>query len=97
MAIFSVLENMEGQLRGLKALIGMSNHATDPAVTHKVTKTNQVDPSSHLASEEDEAALDKMMEEQRIETERLSSQAAEMHKQIYAEVIDETNGAQLAE
>ena len=59
-AIFTVIENLENQLRGLKTLIAASaNGASDPT-QHKVTATLEAD--SPELSEEDEDRLQRELE-----------------------------------
>lgn len=58
-AIFTTIENIENQLRGLKTLIAASA-APDAKSTHKVTPT--LDTDSHELSDDDEDRLAKELE-----------------------------------
>lgn len=65
-AIFTVVENIENQLKGLKTLIAASANATTPAGSHKVTRMDEPD-SNELSDDEDEkleAVLNKAREEE---------------------------------
>jgi hypothetical protein len=60
-AIFTVVENIESQLRGLKTLIAASSSAQGPSPsTHKTTPT--LDTDSHELSDEDEEKLHRELE-----------------------------------
>jgi hypothetical protein len=77
-AIFTLVENIEAQLRGLKTLIAASANQT-PAATHKTTPT--LDTDSMELSDEDEDKLQKQIESARkAELERMA-QTAQAHFQ----------------
>lgn len=54
-AIFTLVENIENQLKGLKTLISASANTGAPQQTHKTTAL--LDPESHELSEEEEERL----------------------------------------
>ncbi len=78
-AIFTLVENIESQLRGLKTLLAASSNQGSPAREHKVTQTTDID--SHELSDDEEAILQKTLEEARqAEIDRMRK-AAENHFQ----------------
>lgn len=78
MAIFTMVENIENQLKGLKSLIAASSSVTTTA-PHKVTSTLEQD--SPELSEEDEDRLQAELENARkAEVDRMSK-SAETHFQ----------------
>lgn len=62
-AIFTAVENIETQLRGLKTMIAASADQGLPPQSHKVTQGMPVD--SHELSEADEDRLHKTLEDAR--------------------------------
>lgn len=54
-AIFTVIENLENQLKGLKTLIAASANEAAASTPHRVTSTLETDPQE--LSEEDEDKL----------------------------------------
>lgn len=77
-AIFTLIENMENQLKGLKTLIAASaNQASTPQ--HKVTTT--LDTDSNELSDSDEDMLAKTLEAARKTQVERMSKAAETHFQ----------------
>lgn len=79
MAIFTVIENVEAQLRGLKSLIATAANMENPS-EHKVTKTGDLRPKVSLDEKEDED-LEKALEYQRVEHAKQLSKEAEKHYQ----------------
>ncbi len=59
-AIFTLVENIEGQLKGLKTLIAASANSGAPETTHKVTQT--LETESQELSDDEEDKLYKEME-----------------------------------
>lgn len=93
-AIFTVVENMENQLRGLKTLIAAASSASSTSQPHKTTPTLDVD--SQELSDEDEDKLQEQIEKGRkLEIERMSK-SAEVHFQkewdIAAQVMSSMDG-----
>ncbi len=79
-AIFTLVENIENQLKGLKTLIAASaNIAAPSGGSHKVTQT--IDHESHELSDDDEDRLQAELEKARtVEIERMRK-SAETHFQ----------------
>lgn len=77
-AIFTLVENIEAQLKGLKTLIAASSSQGGPA-NHKVTQTLETD--SHELSDEDEDKLQKQIEIARKDEVDRMRKTAEAHFQ----------------
>jgi len=92
MAIFSVIETMEKQLQGLKALIATSNNDIANVSPHKVTQPVDAPNSSHYTNEQDEAHLEMMMEKARLETEKLAHDGEKIHQKLFEETTEELRG-----
>ncbi len=74
-AIFTLVENMENQLRGLKTLIAASANADVKTPAHKTTSTLDAHDSYEL-SDEEEAELEAQLETARkIEIEKMRTKA----------------------
>lgn len=85
-AIFTTIENIENQLRGLKTLIAASAAPHAP-VTHKTTPT--MDHDSHELSEDDEEKLQKELEHARtVEIERMRKAAEATFQGEWAQTSD---------
>lgn len=77
-AIFTVIDNIESQIRGLKTLIAASNAGAMP--DHKVTMVQQ-DPTSNELSEQEDDMLEKQLLKAREEADTLfKNQWAEVEK-----------------
>lgn len=63
-AIFTAIEAIENQIRGVKTLLAASstNQPADTKGAHRVTRTSQDPIDSDELSEEDEAKLDEVLE-----------------------------------
>ncbi len=77
-AIFTLVDNIENQLKGLKTLIAASANVTTPT-EHKVTTTLETD--SHELSESDEDMLAQGLEIARKANIERMSKTAETHFQ----------------
>lgn len=74
MAIFTVVENVENQLKGLKALIAASSNSQPQSGVHKTTST--IPDDSQELSDEDEDRLQKELElARKSEIERMRKEA----------------------
>ncbi len=81
MAIFTLIENVESQLKGLKTLLAASANGIGAApAEHKVTRTHQAIDSEEL-SEEDEDKLQETLELARTEAMARATKQAEAHFQ----------------
>ncbi len=77
-AVFTVIENMESQLKGLKTLIAAASSPTSPA-THKTTQTLETD--SQELSEEEELRLEEALKAAQDKEVKRMRQSAETHFQ----------------
>jgi hypothetical protein len=84
-AIFTAIESIESQLRGVKTLLAASANNGEPAKEHKVTRTLDVDSEELSDDEEDRLHKEiKFAQEQEIERMRKSAESS------FQNVWDET-------
>lgn len=77
-AIFTVIENMESQLKGLKTLIAAASSPTSTA-THKTTST--MEHESQELTEEEELRLEEALKAAQDKEIKRMSNSAEVHFQ----------------
>lgn len=87
-AIFTMIENIEHQLKGLKTLLAAGNSLGNPA-QHKTTKVPIDHSDSIYASDEDEAQMKKEIEAQ---TEKLRKDAEVAFSTSWALTQEQING-----
>ncbi len=74
-AIFTLVENIENQLKGLKTLIAASANQGTSSASHKVTPTLEMD--SHELSDDDEDRVERAISEAREEEVQKMRKSAE--------------------
>jgi hypothetical protein len=93
MAIFTVLEGIEAQLRGLKTLLAASNGST--TVTGKTTQVPQYDPMSpNQLTPEDEDFVAQQLGIRDAQVQKMAEAAGHQLQQIWQDASKEADKAE---